>query len=163
MWHVSDLQSRKIILTIFCIFSTSSTFHVPLPQFYLTLLTRFQPPGKCIKRICPDSASSVILSIKSATESLDLDFNGSSILIQSHSSTTWDVIISSNLSEIEATELSAAKPCKQNCYFIFCSHDTDSDTVRTSLWEKWIPWDKARDVPNMCCFFILLQCGGRIL
>lgn len=136
MWRVSDLQFRKIMLAIFCMFCTSSAFQVPSPQFYLILLTRCQPPGKDVKRICPESASLVVLSIKSATESLNLDFNGSSTVIQSHSSTTWGFIISSDLLESEASELSAVSPCKQHCSFILYSHDTDSDTVRTNMNKK---------------------------
>lgn len=162
-WQISDLQFRKVMLTVFCISGTFSTLWTPCPQIYLTLLTKYKPPGKGVKRMGPESASSGIVSIKSATESLNMDFNGSSTLIQSHSSTTWDFIISSHLSESEAAELSASNPCKQNRSFILCSRDTDSDTVRTSLQEKWILWDRVKDVSIMCCLFIMLQRGGRIL
>lgn len=53
----------------------------PLPS--KSHLLRCQPPGKGVKRICLESASLVVLSVKSATESLNLDFNGSSSMIQS--------------------------------------------------------------------------------
>lgn len=149
--HVSDLQFRKTLLT-FCIFSIFFTFPAPPPQFYLTLLTKCQPPGERGKRISSESASSDVISIRNATVSLNLDFNGSSTMIQSHSSTTWD-FISSNLS---VSELSAANPCKQNRSFILCSHDTDFDPVKASLQEKWILRGRVKDVPAMCCFFIMI-------